>query len=192
MMKESIGQNTEEAAVGAHAIVEQNWSTISANFLQILGTQLGILSLTEDPCNSVMWGHYANSSRGFVIGFDECHPWFNQKRSASDEFCHLRKVTYIKENSPRYFSDLTSQDIGYSKLDGWSYEKEWRILFPLQRGIDTNLLDSFGQPIILFPFPSECLTEIIIGSRATAKFAEELRQILKGLPIHVPVSNGLS
>ena len=167
MMKDSVEQNLEEAAANVHTLVEQNWSAFSENFSQILGTQIGILSLSEDPHNSVMWGHYSDSSRGFVVGFDERHPWFHQKRTENDDFCHLRKVTYIKENCPRYFSELTAQDVGYSKLEGWSYEKEWRILFPLQRGISTKLLDRFAQPIVLFPFPADCITEIIIGSRAT-------------------------
>jgi hypothetical protein len=137
-----------------------------------------------------MWGHYADSSRGYVIGFDEQHPWFNKKRTESDEFCHLRKVTYIRDNSPRYFSELTGQDVGYSKLDGWSYEREWRILFPLQWGINTNLLDRFGQPVIVFPFPQDCLTEIIVGSRASGEFSEQIARARERLPTHISLSKG--
>lgn len=185
MMKDGVARNMDRTVENAHEAVEQNWESISNNFLQLIGTQLGILSLSEDPRSPVMWGHYADSSRGFVIQFDNDHPWFHQKRTADDDFCHLRKVTYVKDNCPKFFSELTTQDIGYSKLDEWSYEKEWRMLFPLARGINNNLLDRFGQPVILFQYPAECVTEIIIGSRATEEFANELFRLCENFPSHV-------
>lgn len=190
LMKESVERNLENAASDVHLLVEQNWDKISANFLEMLGTQVGILSLSEDPYNRVMWGHYSDSSRGFVIGFDERHPWFNQKRTENDELCHVRKVTYVREDCPKYFSELTGQDVAYSKLDVWRYEKEWRMLFPLQRGIDTHILDSFGQPVIVFPIPEDCLTGIIIGSRASDELSGKIEMACRMLKRQIPISKG--
>ncbi len=36
----------------------------------------GVLSLSEDPVQPVMWAHYASNSSGFLIGFDTTHEWF--------------------------------------------------------------------------------------------------------------------
>lgn len=41
-----------------------------------LGKKIGILSLTENPSNLLMWAHYANSNQGFVIAFDSSHEFF--------------------------------------------------------------------------------------------------------------------
>lgn len=47
------------------------------SFIQILGLHIGVLSLTEDPNNLLMWAHYAKSHTGFVLEFDNNHPFFN-------------------------------------------------------------------------------------------------------------------
>lgn len=189
LMKDGMGRNIGPAVTAMQSYIDENWDKIFQNISKILGTQLGILSLSEDPRNPVMWGNYADSSRGLVIGFDGDHRWFNQKRSPEDEFCHLRKVTYVP-SSPRYMSELTGQDVAYSKLEAWSYEKEWRILFPLLNGIDTKLLDSFGQPIIVFPVPPGCITEVIVGSRAARDLYQKVLGTCTGRLSHVTVSKG--
>lgn len=189
LMKSVAEQNFEKEAAKVHAVVEQNWETISAPFMQRLRTELGILSLSEDSRHPVMWGNYADSSLGFVVGFDERHSWFDQRRSENDDFCHLRKVAYIEEN-PRYFSELTADDVCYSKLEAWSYEKEWRMVFPLYLGIDTKTSDKFGQPVIVFPFPADCVKEVVIGSRATDELSQKIREACKKLSNSLAPSRG--
>ena len=39
---------------------------------EILLSKMGILSLSEESLNTLMWAHYANSHKGFCMGF-ECH-----------------------------------------------------------------------------------------------------------------------
>lgn len=190
LMREYVELNLEQAARETHETIEQNWDVFASKILAVLGIQIGILSLSEDHSNPVMWGNYADSSRGFVLGFDGDHPWFHQRRSENDDFCELRKVAYVSTNSSKYFAELTAQDVGYSKLDSWSYEKEWRVLFPLVLGTKTNNLDSFGQPVIVFPFPAACVTEVIVGSRATEDLFQTIKRICQGLPNPVPVSKG--
>jgi hypothetical protein len=189
LMGEYVQLNLEQAAREAYETLEENWHVFAAKILAVLGIQIGILSLSEDPRNPAMWGNYADSSRG-LVGFDEHHPWFHQQRSENDDFCELRGVTYVSTNSSSYFSELTAQNVGYSKLDSWSYEKEWRILFPLVMGTETSVLDLFGQQVIVFPFPAACLTEVIVGSRATENLFQTISRICQGLPNAVPVSKG--
>jgi Protein of unknown function (DUF2971) len=114
-----------------------------------------------------MWGNYANSCQGFAIEFNENDPWFNQRRSEEDDFRHLRRVTYLRNPYPQYFSELTAHDVCYSKLEDWSYEKEWRILQPLKDGIDTGAKGAFGEPIIVFNLTPECIRGVVVGARAS-------------------------
>lgn len=41
-----------------------------------LGSKYGILCLAEAPDNLLMWAHYADCHRGFVVQFDDTHPFF--------------------------------------------------------------------------------------------------------------------
>ena len=38
--------------------------------------KIGVLSLTADPANAVMWAHYADQSRGVCVGIEFDHPFF--------------------------------------------------------------------------------------------------------------------
>jgi hypothetical protein len=190
LMKQIIIANFVSGADEVHALVENNWSVHSKKVFDLLGTQLGILSLSEDPRHPVMWGNYADCSRGFVIGFDSHHPWFNQPRSENDDFCQLTKVTYIDGKSPKYLVELTAQDAVYSKLSAWSYEEEWRMIMPLVKGVDTGIVDTFGQPVILFPFPADCITEVIVGSRCTNDLSEKIEGLCQGISGNIRLQKG--
>jgi|SRR5580658_5344823 hypothetical protein len=41
----------------------------------------GVLCLSEAPANLLMWAHYADSHRGFVVEFDPASPFFCQRDS---------------------------------------------------------------------------------------------------------------
>ena len=46
----------------------------------IKGENLAILSLTRTPLNPLMWAHYAEDHRGFVIGYDVDDEFFQSKK----------------------------------------------------------------------------------------------------------------
>jgi hypothetical protein len=90
---------------------------------------LGILCLAERPDNLLMWAHYADHHRGLVIGFDRKNHFFNRKRSANDEFYHLRQVKYSKERPQRFLRHMDAVDVFLTKSEEWAYESEWRMAF---------------------------------------------------------------
>lgn len=182
-------QNFEGEAAKLHSVIEQNWESVSAGYTQKLLTQIGILSLSEDSQHHVMWGNYTDSSRGLVIGFDERHPWFHRPRSENDDFFQVKKVTYLEEN-PKFFMELTADDVLYSKQQVWSYEKEWRMVIPLYHGINTGTLDTFGQPVIVFAFPAACIKEVIIGKRASEELFQRIQDTCKKFPNPIVPSRG--
>src|ERR1041385_797367 len=51
-------------------------------FQRDLSSQMLVLSLTKNGNNLVMWSHYADYHRGFVIGFDATSPFFSPKRGS--------------------------------------------------------------------------------------------------------------
>jgi Protein of unknown function (DUF2971) len=110
----------------------------------------GVLTLTEEPDNLLMWTHYAKDYTGFCIGFNRCH-WFFSKSNdmyenhQGDKF--QRDIPIIDRETydivqPVHYSTLRPQlDIFNSyylnafsvKAVDWKYEKEWRMIRSIWR-----------------------------------------------------------
>ena len=82
-----------------------------------LRAKLGILCLTLQSNNHLMWVNYARNHTGFVLGFDADAPFF------VEEGRHLGCVEYRK------LPDVVTAggvDACFRKSDVWKYEQEWR------------------------------------------------------------------
>ncbi len=137
---------------------------------------IGVLCLTEKKDNLLMWSHYADSHKGFCIKFDASHEFFNQKRSESDEFYHLREVVYIDERPNKTMSNMSGVDLLLLKSDIWAYEKEWRFCGVLH---DSDCkIDSEPLNVHLFKFPKSIIQEIILGVNASSELEQEMKLII--------------
>ena len=139
---------------------------ICGSIYEALNRNVGILSLTEVSDDVVMWAHYADSHRGFLIGFDERHPFFNRRRSEDDDFYSLRRVIYADLPPARSIRDVSGDAILVTKAARWSYEREWRMLAPL--GDATRQIEADGEIVYLFPIPPEAIVSVVIGAHAGA------------------------
>jgi hypothetical protein len=151
---------------------ESKWET----FRQALGQALGIFSVTEDPTQPLMWSHYASQHYGVAVEFDERHPWFSQKTGPSDDIRHLVQVSYVQNPHPRTWKQVSGTDMLYTKNAEWSYEREWRIIRPLQDGADV------GAGIVCFDVPPDAIRSIIFGWRATSALQNEIRASVAANP----------
>jgi len=139
---------------------------------------IGILSLTESPDNLLMWAHYANSHQGFVIEFDSSHKYFNQKITENDELRHLRKVSYSEKRPDIRINKLDGFDAGVAafltKSNDWSYEKEWRMLLPLECSDKQIMSSPYNR--YLFKVPFSAISSVIIGARATQNTIDNIKE----------------
>ncbi len=113
---------------------------------------LGIISFTEDYNNPLMWAHYADEHRGFVVEFDFNEPFFMDsiynlngrlsrfgKNYLGDVFEFPEKVDYRREMPDFSRVELSAPDdmdefhwnkfnrtILFTKSNDWIYEKEQR------------------------------------------------------------------
>lgn len=141
---------------------------------------VGVLRLSEVRDSLLMWGHYSENHQGFLIGFDQDHPFFSIRRGPDDEFGFLRQVKYCG-NRPRVnLAHTAGTEWFETKSQDWSYEREWRMMRVLHDA--QRRIDAAPHPICLFGFPVEAVTEIIIGLRST----QELRNRLRGLSSEFP------
>ncbi len=85
-------------------------SSGSAWVIKAANELFGVVSLSTRYDDALMWGHYADSHRGFVIGFDARHPWFDRRVRDDDPINHVAPVTYSEERPEVILSELYSKD----------------------------------------------------------------------------------
>lgn len=146
------------------------------------GMVQGVLSLSATCTNVLMWSHYCDSHRGFVIEFDRNHPYFGR---------HIHQVKYTVER-PKFDPNLTRHDgaLFQTKSKDWEYEQEWRRYeafvesIPLENGnsflpyTDTDRRKGLNTDIRLFTFPKESVTGVILGWKSPQELKTRIQQAL--------------
>jgi hypothetical protein len=147
-------------------------------FYQGLNENIGVLSLTEKPDDLLMWAHYAQNHKGFVIEFDGKHEYFHRQDNPSDDFHYVRKVNYSIFRPNICLTPETATVMLLTKSEDWKYEQEWRMLSWLEDSSVINEVD--GEPIHLFSFSPTCITGIIFGCRMLPQSRKEMIEYLAG------------
>ncbi len=111
---------------------------------------IGVCCFTEKNDDILMWAHYADSYKGVCLKFNIDKLTFPLiDKSNVMKPC---RVSY-KQNLPifkiPFYSNNEIHEILYVKYKEWEYEKEYRIINPYRKGLES--------------FPKEALTEIIFG-----------------------------
>ena len=145
---------------------------------------VGILCFSEIPDSLLMWSHYADSHKGFIIGFDSSHPFFDQRKTKDDLIRNIKPVHYAKER-PSFagFSKKPNESEIFrfadhmllTKADVWEYEHEWRMVHILEAA--TECIGKLSS-IFLFEFPPECISSIILGCRTDKSTKTSILNIL--------------
>ncbi len=156
LIKECISKTADQA--------ELNLQKSIATIYEVNDKNFGILSLSEDPTNLLMWAHYANGGQGFLIEFDPAHTWFWEKKEERDDLRHIRRVSYVSSRPEAYLLDTTGQDYLYTKGQEWEYEKEWRIIRNFNDAAIKLGPDNNGKDVLLFAIPPECVRGVVAGS----------------------------
>jgi hypothetical protein len=169
-----LAQSQEDFFVQSIIALQPAISNLLPAILQdVFNLNIGALSLSENSKNDLMWSHYAEEHRGYLLGFDSTHPYFNQKMSPSDELRHLRKVSYTKQRPKINLMNTNGVELFLGKGMNWQYELEWRIIRPFTEA--TEVIDKKPYPIYLFSFPASAISEVVLGLR----MSEEKKNIIK-------------
>ena len=144
-------------------------------FLDSIDTMIknvGILSLSDNPLNTLMWSHYGDNHKGIVIGIS------NFKEDAYEPIHYVQQGETPEINLKGYISVLkmyanhNTLEIGFNdpslqaalktKTLEWNYESEWR-----------GFKEEFG----LYPLDGR-ISEIIFGINCNETDREEIRKII--------------
>lgn len=150
--------------------------------------QYGILCLTKRPDSHVMWAHYGEAHRGFILEFESDNSFFNDQRYEAiidwkwfgegpplvyPGFGTLKDVCYSDDRPCTDNPEEIPLESFFVKSKDWAYEEEVRMILPVHTADKND--DEKG--IYLFEFPPAALTGIILGAGAS----EELTKTLSAL-----------
>jgi len=131
------------------------------HFLQ----NVGILSLSETKESILMWSHYANSHKGFCIGYDtkRIEPYVREHYKLILQKNNLTLYIKIKyaNQYPKIIPIPKPGDFSAykkrleTKYADWQYEKEWRLT--------VNQNEQLYERVIKIPIDS--IVEIYLGLR---------------------------
>lgn len=135
----------------------------------------GLICLTESPDNPLMWGHYCDSYKGFVAEFAcLCEQTTNVPKIRLTPFGLAFQVKYTS-NQPSLNRDFSNAAQCFStKIQEWSYEREWRVIERLDISQYTKTTDD-GRYYAQFPATS--LRRIILGHQMSDVNKSELLTI---------------
>lgn len=92
---------------------------------------IGVFSLTANLNRILSWSHYADSHKGFCVGFHTLNMKAFLKKHGP--FLDLRSVDYTKEypfiNAYKTSDEEIANKIVWTKSMDWKYEHEYRVLW---------------------------------------------------------------
>jgi Protein of unknown function (DUF2971) len=160
--------------------------TFGRSFQEKFGERFGVLSLSTNPTSLLMWAHYADCHRGFVVGFRSEHPFLNRNDTAG-AIGRVFPITYT-ENRPAItaydptisiekHADRLIREILLTKSVEWEYEAEHRVILPLD---DQTLYphEITQDNCHLFAFPPDAVAAVIFGARVTEETRAAIRKAL--------------
>jgi Protein of unknown function (DUF2971) len=170
-----------------NAFLSGDLLTIQNHYKKIqmeIDNRFGILALSRNPLNLLMWSHYADEHKGVVIGIDVSDPIFyelgvmiNPKEGnivySSIKPRNLKLIKSIHrephEEGAGYKLIIESADsididlIFLYKAFDWAYEEEVRVVrdFSINQGTLAEKTDD----VRLFSLPKSVIKEVIFGVR---------------------------
>lgn len=137
---------------------------------EFLNITIGVLCLSSLRDNLLMWAHYADSHKGFVLEFDTEDVVF---KNLGD----LKEVKYDKTRPIIQPDNRFNFDFMTQKSEDWGYEKEYRIIRKLNQCEKSS---SSGSQYYRVPLPRSCVKAVYLGNRMDKNDAAKISGIMKG------------
>lgn len=139
--------NQASFAVLSGNVAKKNERYLRKGFHNILTNKnYGALCLTENITNILMWAHYAEAHRGFIIGFNVENIFSDLEGLKKD----LSEINYVEKRPSLSMDDIIDNGDTEERLEFfkkcfftksvlWEYEQEWRLLISFLRNDGSNV-----------------------------------------------------
>lgn len=151
-------------------VVRQRSGDLSSDEHQI--GRAGILCLTKNCKNILMWSHYSCMHKGFCVGFDPYHKYFSIDNSNGAPIRKFYPVKYLKDRPSVQNVRHKMYRFLYIKSIIWKYEKEWRLV--------KSLLPPYPEcpaDVGVEKFPLGAIKSMIVGIRVEDKLREKIKNM---------------
>lgn len=98
---------------------------IPKNIKGIVNPMCRIFSSSKDYDNPLLWAHYANSHKGFCVGYNKSD--IEKISDLLQDINYASKLYNLNTNEPNKIENLL-----FTKSDKWHYENECRALYKLK------------------------------------------------------------
>jgi hypothetical protein len=173
-LKRLLNSNKHLLAQNDSGVFKRYSQLCADEMLKIISEDFGVLSLSENWNNPLMWGHYASGFTGFCVGYNLPEGFEGTSRV---------KVNYSLERFPvgeavvlrggPFPLDLVQGIVGRKSLH-WAYEEEVRYIIWLSR---PGLVPNERSSQFYYQHPSHWVGEIYLGMRCN----KECRHAIAGL-----------
>ena len=136
----------------------------------------GVVCLTENPLDRLMWAHYGESHKGFAAEFqhnDEGTSEFGF-RQCTTPFGLALKVKYAPEHPELKWDTSNMAEVLLTKHLDWEYEQEWRVIQLLHTGAPHPTKNGF----VLVRFKPIHLLRVIFGLQVSSAVKFQVGQML--------------
>ena len=169
---------------------------LSGLFLEKFGKHvngnLGIFSLSEREDSILMWAHYASNHKGFVLGFNSEHSFFQRQRDDHRDIGTIQQVHYSEERLEVAIADISTESRMFLRKNSeWGYEKELRLIRRLDKAAEViRAVDPF---IYLFDIPKDAIASITFGMNTSDKDQSSVLQKIGSDPLlaHIRCQNAV-
>jgi hypothetical protein len=134
------------------ALTERASTLLSVGFRQKYGERYGVLTLSEQSRDLLMWSHYASAHRGFLLAFNGDHEFFRAAENSGDGPPWFDQVEYVSKK-PSVSLDLgekiniqermenTLRDMSPEEGPSESAESDQETIDWLESSLDENARD---------------------------------------------------
>lgn len=150
-------------------LAKDGHSILQKHFSDAIKAKLSVTCFNNNPLNILMWSHYAQSHRGFLVEFRIPHPTIEYVHEAFS----IQAIKYkndfprisVSVNDPfKIFKDDTGLNFSrfidnqfLTKSEDWCYENEFRVL---AHDYNPNDFESLLKTI-----PAKYISSVILGAK---------------------------
>lgn len=146
------------------------------SILDFMSSKFALACYSEISDNFLMWSHYTSGHQGIVVAFNLKDKFFAKAEN-------LMPIAYRSERVSASYDkkglDFDEPEIGLVRTKNldWSYEKEWRQMFPLWTCIKLHL--DAGRVCYFQSLPPTAVSYVILGVRCRRETEAAIRELVR-------------